>query len=173
MPETPSSYPIIRPEIESDSVPCPRLFKKLEKGSKCSLSLTSASLGDMPEPSSFRKRFDCCAHLHLFVLIMILLLGTPLSAWAEETPLQPPTHGEDVSDAADRVTNRPYVFLANDNLPPMTYMQDGKLIGILVDLAEAIKKHINRPVHLQYMEWSQAQQYVLDGKADAVLHINS
>jgi len=117
--------------------------------------------------------FISCAPLHLFVLIMILLLGTPLSAWAEETPLQPPTHVEDVSDGADRVTNRPYVFLANDNLPPMTYMQDGKLIGILVDLAEAIKKHINRPVHLQYMEWSQAQQYVLDGKADAVLHINS
>ena len=50
MPEIVSSYPIIRtklfrPEVVSDLVPRPRLFKKLDKGSKCSLTLVSAPAG--------------------------------------------------------------------------------------------------------------------------------
>jgi LuxR family maltose regulon positive regulatory protein len=50
MPETASSYPIIRtklfrPEVVSDLVPRPRLFKKLDKGNKCSLTLVSAPAG--------------------------------------------------------------------------------------------------------------------------------
>ncbi len=50
MPETASNYPIIRtklfrPEVVSDLVPRPRLFKKLDKGNKCSLTLVSAPAG--------------------------------------------------------------------------------------------------------------------------------
>ncbi len=50
MPETVSSYPIIRtklfrPEVVSDLVSRPRLFKKLDKGNKCSLALVSAPAG--------------------------------------------------------------------------------------------------------------------------------
>ena len=50
MPEITSSYPIIRtklfrPEVVSDLVPRPRLFKKLNMGSKCSLTLVSAPAG--------------------------------------------------------------------------------------------------------------------------------
>ena len=50
MPETTSSYTIIRtklfrPEVVSDLVPRPRLFKKLDMGSKCSLTLVSAPAG--------------------------------------------------------------------------------------------------------------------------------
>ena len=50
MPETASSYPIIRtklfrPEVVSDLVSRPRLFKKLDKGNKCSLTLVSAPAG--------------------------------------------------------------------------------------------------------------------------------
>ena len=63
---------------------------------------------------------------------MIMLLYAPLSVWAEVTPLHPSIRGEEVSDASDRSINRPYLFLANDNLPPMTYMQDEKYLEIRV-----------------------------------------
>jgi len=140
MPETTSSYPIIRT----------KLFRPTEVSG-----------------------FISCAPSLFFVLIINLLLSASLPAWAETTPLHPPKHGEDVSDGADRVTNRPYVFLGNDNLPPMTYMQDGKLIGIIVDIGDALKKQMNHSVRLDYMVWAEAQKLVLEGKADALLHINT
>ena len=104
---------------------------------------------------------------------MILSLSAPLSVQAEAPPLYPSTHSDDVSVGTGRDSTRPVVFLANDNLPPMIYMQDGKLIGIIVDLGEALKKQMKQPVRLDYMGWAEAQQQVLEGKADALLHINS
>jgi PAS domain S-box-containing protein len=96
-----------------------------------------------------------------------------LPTWAQATPQNQPKQGiEESKGIMGRASNRPLVFLCNKMLPPMIYMQDGKRVGIVVDLAEAIKRHINRPVNLKYMDWSQAQQLVLEGKADAVFHIN-
>ncbi|MFA5903617.1 MAG: transporter substrate-binding domain-containing protein, partial [Desulfobacula sp.] len=69
--------------------------------------------------------------------------------------------------------NPPLLFLGNQKLPPMIYMKDDKAIGIIVDIAEALKSRMNHPVRLDYMNWSQAQQLVLEGKADALLQINS
>jgi PAS domain S-box-containing protein len=68
--------------------------------------------------------------------------------------------------------NLPLLFLGNKTLPPMIYMKDDKAIGIIVDIAEAIKSRMNHPVRLDYMNWSRAQQLVLEGKADALLQIN-
>ena len=65
-----------------------------------------------------------------------------------------------------------YLFLGNKTLPPMIYLDNDKPVGIIVDLAEAIKSRMSRPVSLKYMNWSQAQQLVLEGKADALLQIN-
>jgi ABC-type amino acid transport substrate-binding protein len=70
------------------------------------------------------------------------------------------------------LTNPPLLFLGNNTLPPMIYMKDDKAIGIIVDIAEALKTRMARPVRLEYMNWSQAQQFVLEGKADALLQIN-
>ena len=54
----------------------------------------------------------------------------------------------------------------------MIYHKNDKPVGIIVDLAEALKSRMSRPVRLKYMNWSQAQQLVLEGKADALLQIN-
>jgi diguanylate cyclase (GGDEF)-like protein len=64
------------------------------------------------------------------------------------------------------------LFLGNKTLPPMIYTQKGKTTGIVVDLAEALKKRMEQPVEIKYMDWSQAQQLVLEGRADALLQIN-
>jgi PAS domain S-box-containing protein len=63
-------------------------------------------------------------------------------------------------------------FLGNRSLPPMIYDVNGKPVGVVVDLAEAIAKRMKSPVHLEYMNWATAQELVLDGKADALLQIN-
>ena len=106
------------------------------------------------------------------ILIMFLLLCTVPPAWTKETPLDQPMHQLKDGDVEESDADRPLVFLSNKSLPPMVYLQDGKRVGIVVDLGIAIKGHMIRPVDLEYLDWSQAQQFVLEGKADAVLHIN-
>src|SRR5208283_4217872 len=67
---------------------------------------------------------------------------------------------------------RPVLFLANDSLPPISFMKNAKPTGIVIDLAEAMAKHMHRPVQIRLMNWTEAQQLVLDGRADALLQIN-
>jgi len=64
------------------------------------------------------------------------------------------------------------LFLGNKTLPPMIYMKNDQPVGIIVDLAEALRSRMRHSVSLKYMNWSKAQQLVLEGKADALLQIN-
>jgi ABC-type amino acid transport substrate-binding protein len=66
----------------------------------------------------------------------------------------------------------PALFVGNEFLPPMNYVKDGKPAGIVIDLAEALAKRMHRPLEIRLMNWAQAQQLVLDGRADALLQIN-
>jgi PAS domain S-box-containing protein len=66
----------------------------------------------------------------------------------------------------------PLLFLGNQSLPPMIFMDKGKPAGIVVDLAGALAKRMKRPVKFEYMNWTTAQQLVLEGRADALLQIN-
>ena len=101
-------------------------------------------------------RFFKNAYIFLIIIFAVTVLSLPAEAAKENDSSQ--------SD---------YLFLGNETLPPMIYMKNGKPVGIIVDLAEAIKSRMSRPVSLKYMNWSQAQQLVLEGKADALLQINS
>jgi PAS domain S-box-containing protein len=67
---------------------------------------------------------------------------------------------------------RPALFLGNESLPPMNFMKDGKPTGIVVDLAEALAKRMHHPVEIRLMNWTEAQQLVLKGRADALIQIN-
>ena len=75
---------------------------------------------------------------------------------------------------ANEQREKPLLFLGNHNLPPMIYKQrdQEKHVGIVVDIAEAISKKMRRPVRFEYMDWTEAQQLVLEGKADALFQIN-
>ena len=47
----------------------------------------------------------------------------------------------------------------------MIFVENGKPAGIVVDLAEAMAKRMKRPVKFEYMNWTTAQQLVLDGQS--------
>jgi PAS domain S-box-containing protein len=68
--------------------------------------------------------------------------------------------------------NRPALFLGNDSLPPMNFLKNGKPTGVVIELTEALSKRMHRPVEIRLMNWAEAQQLVLDGRADALLQIN-
>ena len=110
-------------------------------------------------------------YLLLFLLAIMVTLACP-SVWAQETPRQVRSIGVEGKNGTASENNRSVVFLAIRTLPPMSFTQNGRQVGIIVDIAEAIKKEFGRPISLKYMDWSQAQQLVLDGDADALFHIN-
>lgn len=67
---------------------------------------------------------------------------------------------------------RSVLLLGNESRPPMCFMKDGKPSGLIVDLAEALSKHMHHPVEIGLMNWTKAQDLVLEGQADALLQIN-
>jgi ABC-type amino acid transport substrate-binding protein len=110
-----------------------------------------------------------------FQLLFLSIVAVTLACrpvWSQETAPPGGPNGVEDKSATHSVNNRPLVFLANGVLPPMTYSLEGRKVGIVVDIAKAIQRHFSRPVRLKYMNWAQAQQLVLKGEADALLHMN-
>jgi two-component system sensor kinase len=66
----------------------------------------------------------------------------------------------------------PLRFLGNKAIPPFISLQDGKPVGIVVDLAQAVADRAGVSIIVEAMDWSTAQSDVLRGKADALLQIN-
>jgi diguanylate cyclase (GGDEF)-like protein len=65
------------------------------------------------------------------------------------------------------------VLLGNENLAPVVYNDNGVAKGVAVDIAEAIGDRIGHEVKVVAANWEQAQETVLNGDADGLLHINS
>ncbi len=93
---------------------------------------------------------------------MLIVLFFPVKAYSHSSAAVEGTN----------LINHHFVFLGNETLPPMIYQKNDKAVGIVVDLAEALKERMTHPVRLNYMNWTKAQQLVIEGKADALLQIN-
>ncbi len=81
-------------------------------------------------------------------------------------------HRAEAQSVGGNPLERPVLFLANESLPPLNFMKDGRPTGLVVDLANALAKRMHRPVEVRLTNWAQAQQLVLSGEADALLQIN-
>jgi len=71
-----------------------------------------------------------------------------------------------------KALDHPILLLGNESLPPMSFVKGGKPHGIVVDIAKALAAHMHRPVEVRLMDWTEAQQRVLEGQADALLQFN-
>ncbi len=66
----------------------------------------------------------------------------------------------------------PIVFLGNHRLPPMNYLKNDQAKGLTVEIVKAMAERMEQPVIIELMDWSEAQQLVLEGEADALIQIN-
>ena len=94
-------------------------------------------------------------------LLRALLLAL-LFLYAEETVAQP-------TDGAARAR---LLFLGNKALPPMAYLEHGRPKGIVVDLVNGLSTEMGRSIDIRLTDWSEAQQAVREGRADALIQIN-
>ena len=74
---------------------------------------------------------------------------------------------------AEETAEKPLLFLGNRNLEPVVYEKDGLPAGFAVDLVRALEKKIGRPITIECMDWTKAQEMVAGGEADALIQINS
>ena len=64
------------------------------------------------------------------------------------------------------------VLLGNENSAPVVYNDNGASKGVTVDIAKAIGNRIGYDIKVMAVNWDLAQQMVLNGDADGLLHIN-
>jgi PAS domain S-box-containing protein len=65
------------------------------------------------------------------------------------------------------------LFLGNKNIPPVVYLDGTVPAGLAVDMVRALATHVPQPIEIRAMDWTQAQALVAQGKADALIQINS
>ncbi|MFA6310146.1 MAG: transporter substrate-binding domain-containing protein [Sterolibacterium sp.] len=64
------------------------------------------------------------------------------------------------------------LFLGNENIPPVVYLDHDTPSGVAVDIVRALAKHLPQAVEIKAMDWSEAQARVTAGEADALIQIN-
>lgn len=68
--------------------------------------------------------------------------------------------------------DKPLLFLGNENLAPVVYLENGQPTGLAVDLVRALEPVIGHPVTIECMNWATAQEWGARGEADALIQIN-
>lgn len=76
------------------------------------------------------------------------------------------------SISAEAENQDPLLFLGNQDLPPMVYLDDGIAKGIVVDIITALEEKMGRPIDIKAMNWAEAQKIITQGGADALIQIN-
>src|SRR6185436_5311193 len=84
--------------------------------------------------------------------ILVLLGGMFLCAFAPG----PPQAGS------------PLIFVADQAYAPITYLENGVPKGVYIDITQALGQAMNRKIEIRLMDWTAAQQQVLDGTADVI-----
>jgi PAS domain S-box-containing protein len=72
----------------------------------------------------------------------------------------------------DGSSAKPLLFIGNEAIPPMIYRVDGRPLGLVVDLVQALTERMPQTVRCNFMDWSKAQEMVQGGRADALIQIN-
>jgi len=67
---------------------------------------------------------------------------------------------------------RPLLLLADRDYPPLSYVEDGVVMGIDVDVAHQLARVLGRDIRIEATDWSSAQQRVLHGDGDGLLSMS-
>ena len=76
------------------------------------------------------------------------------------------------NSAADTPAPTKLLFLGNQNIAPVVYLEDGAPTGVAVDIVRALARHMPEPIEIRAMDWAQAQTMVAQGDASALIQIN-
>jgi two-component system cell cycle sensor histidine kinase/response regulator CckA len=98
------------------------------------------------------------SRLGLLCLLLLLVTVTPSLDGAQGTRRLP--------------SRAPLVFLADKDYPPLSYLKSGKTVGLDVDIAMSLSSELGREVRVEAVDWTTAQERVLQGNADGLLSMS-
>ncbi len=122
---------------------------------------------NIKSPACRYESLPCHPFLKILPSLVMLLSGLAVLFWIHIA-----TAEADTDHSATRNAD-PLVFLGNHHLPPMNYLDNNQAKGLVVDIVEAMAERMERPVTIILMDWSEAQELVLSGEADALIQINA
>lgn len=70
------------------------------------------------------------------------------------------------------VASKALLFLGNQDIPPVIFLQDNAPVGIAVDITIALAPYMKAPIEIRAINWTTAQTLFNEGKADALIQIN-
>ncbi len=110
---------------------------------------------------------------HLWIsLVVLVVIAVIIAAHAPASqPMQVPA-ASSTEPEAGASNETPLLFLGNQNIAPVVYLDGTTPSGIAVDIVHALAKHLPQPVEIRAMNWSEAQALVARGDADALIQIN-
>lgn len=100
---------------------------------------------------------------HNTVLLVIGCLAIGVSLLVTAQTLQ-----SDITKRAATDNSKPLVLLAEENSPPLSYLENGVVKGRTSDLIAALGRVLGRNTQIELMDLNAAQQKVLQGEADGV-----
>jgi PAS domain S-box-containing protein len=109
------------------------------------------------------------------VLLAVILTSGPSFVMATQVIQAPytPLEGINQSEPAAEVTGTtPLLFLGNQNIAPVVYLDGSTPKGVAVDIVHALAAHLSQPMEIRAMDWPEAQALVAQGNADALIQIN-
>lgn len=103
----------------------------------------------------------------LLIVIAAIVVACASAAQPTQVPAVNPT---ELTAGTSNTTT--LLFLGNQNIAPVVYLDATTPSGIAVDIVHAVAKHMPQPVEIKAMNWSEAQALVARGDADALIQIN-
>jgi two-component system sensor histidine kinase EvgS len=76
------------------------------------------------------------------------------------------------AQASPSSTRRPLLFLADEDYPPLSYVEDGAVTGIDVEIARSLSRVLGRDIRIEATDWRTAQERVLRGEGDGLLSMS-
>ncbi|HXK38008.1 MAG TPA: transporter substrate-binding domain-containing protein [Candidatus Paceibacterota bacterium] len=76
------------------------------------------------------------------------------------------------SSASPGILRSEFHFLGNKNIAPVLFLQGDTAAGLAADIVNEMSKHMSKPIVITAMDWTNAQQLVAAGEADALIQIN-
>ena len=92
---------------------------------------------------------------------LLLVLAVVTGPWL-------PAMGQLSNSAREGSSERPLVFLAEEDSPPFSYLEDGEVKGKIVDLSVAIGQALGRKTRVELADSDAAQQMILRGEDDGL-----
>lgn len=69
-------------------------------------------------------------------------------------------------------SSKPFLFIGNENIAPMIYLQNGQVLGLAADIFKAIQDLHPGLVRFETDEWATAQERVRSGEGAGLVQLN-